>query len=176
LRFVPDIEDLESSELPIRSLNVAYIPLVDATEQSKIDVALFRAKGDSPKTEDLAQWVLLNYNYARARALLNAVPGGPHSSGPYFVSTIKPLSGIPSISENYLYQDLSSVPPSIIEPWVREFITQAGQERFWESRNVAQFALTLRKSLAEFVLASSEARRAWPKAKKELEKLISYKT
>jgi hypothetical protein len=176
LRFVPDIRDLEATEIPIRSLNIAYLPMLDQSEQSPIDPAVLETKGDSPKIEELAQWVLLNYNYPRARAFLNAVPGGPHSSGPYFVSTVKPLTGIESISEQYLYQDLSSVPAGIIDPWVREFITQAGQERFWESRNVAQFALKLRKNLGEFVQASSEARRAWPLAKKELEKLISYKT
>lgn len=173
LRFVPDIKDLESTQLPLRSLNVAYIPLVE--DPYPLDIELVQAKGNSPRIGELADWVLLNYDYARARALLNAVPGGPHSSGPYFVSTMKPLSEVSSISEHYLYQDLSTVPPAVIEAWVREFINQAGQERFWESRNVAQLALTLRKSLAEFTQASSEARRAWPRAKKELEKLISYK-
>ena len=58
LRFVPDIEDLELSHIPIRSLNVAYIPLVDATEQSEVDPAVFRAKGDSPKIAELARWFL----------------------------------------------------------------------------------------------------------------------
>ena len=173
LRFVPDIKDLESTQLPQRSLNVAYIPLIE--EPLPVDIQLIEAKGDSPRIGELADWVILNYDYARARALLNAVPGGPHSAGPYFVSTIKPLSEVSSISEHYLYQDLSTVPPSIIDPWVREFIHQAGQERFWESRNVAQFALTLRKALAELTQASSEASRAWPQAKRELEKLISYK-
>jgi len=175
LRFLPGIEQLEMTGMPIRSINVAYIPLVDAREQSKIDEVVLQAKGDSLAISALANWILLNYNYARARSLLKALPNGPHSLGPYFVSTSKPLSGIESISEHYLYQDLSTVPPAIIEPWVREFISQASHEQFWEARNVAQFALKLRKNLAEFVEATSEARRAWPRAKKELGELISYK-
>ncbi len=173
LRFVPDIADLEGAQMPPRSLNIAYIPLVQ--DQSPVDKEILNARGDSPRIDELANWVLLNYDYARARALLNAVPNGPHSSGPYFVSTIKPLSEVSSISENYLYQDLSTVPHNIIEPWVREFISQAGKEHFWEPRNVAQFALTLRKALAEFTQASSEARTAWPTANEEIAKLISLK-
>jgi hypothetical protein len=173
LRFIPDIKDLESTQIPLRSLNVAYIPL--AEDSSPVALEILEAKGDSPRIGELADWVLINYDYARARALLNAVPGGPHSSGPYFISTIKPLSEVSSISEHYLYQNLSSVPPGIIDAWVREFINQASQERFWESRNVAQFALKLRQAIAEFTQASSEAKHAWPKAKRELQKLISYK-
>jgi len=174
LRFVPNIEDLESTQLPLRSLNVAYILLAE-NPSPPLEIEIAQAKGDSPRIGELAEWVLLNYDYPRARALLNAVPGGPHPSGPYFVSTSKPLSEVSSISEQYLYQDLSSVPPGIIDAWVREFIHQAGQERFWESSNVAQLALNLRKAVAEFTQASSEARHAWPAAKKELAKLISYK-
>ena len=123
----------------------------------------------------LANWVLTNYNYARARAFHNSVPDGPQLEGPYFVSTLKPLTGIDVISERYLFQDLSSVPPDIIAPWVKEFMAQASQEQFWEGRNAAQFALKLRKSIALLAMGSSQSKTAWPKAKQELEGLIKWK-
>jgi hypothetical protein len=175
LRLTPDIKDLERSNIPVRALNIAYIPLVDVEEQSPIFEATYQAKGDSPLMDDLAKWVLTNYNYARARAFLNSVPGGPHLDGPYFVSTLKPLTGIEAISEQYLYQDLSSVPPDIIAPWIKEFIAQAGQEQFWEGRNAAQFALKLRKSIALLAMGASQSKNAWPKAKEDLESLIEWK-
>jgi hypothetical protein len=75
LRFVPDIKDLESTRLPLRSLNIGYIPLVESP--SLLHNEVLQAKGDSPRIGELADWVLLNYDYARARALLNAVPRWP---------------------------------------------------------------------------------------------------
>jgi hypothetical protein len=79
------------------------------------------------------------------------------------------------ITEQYLFQDLSSVPADIVVPWVKEFIGQAAQERFWEARNAAQFTLKLRQSVALLATGSSDAKRPWPQAKKELESLIEWK-
>lgn len=174
LRVVPDIGDLQLSGIPQRALNITYIPIVERSEQTTIANDVIGAKGDSRLIDDLATWVLRNYNYARARAFLNAMPGGPHLDGPYFVSTLKPLTGIERVTEQYLYQDLSSVPPDIIAPWIKEFISQASQEQFWEGRNAAQFTLKLRQSIALLASGASESNRAWPKAKKALASLIEW--
>ena len=173
LRFTPDIGALEQSGMPQRALNIAYIPLVDSSAQSARLKTLTSA--GLTDTEEDANCVLLNYNYSRARALLSAIPGAQHLEGPYFVSTLKPLVGIREVTENYLFQDLSTVPTEIITPWVKEFIQQAGQEQFWEARNAMQFTLKLRKSIALLSVAGKESGEAWLRAKKTLQKLIDWK-
>lgn len=175
LRFTPDIRDLEGAGMPKRALNITYVPLVDRVEQTSTPDEVREAKRDSILIDELAKWVITNYNYARARVLLSSVPGGPHLDGPYFVSTLKPLSGIETITEQYLFQDLSAVPPDIIAPWIKEFISQASQEQFWEGRNAAQFALKLRQSIALLAQGASESNKAWPQAKKALASLIEWK-
>jgi hypothetical protein len=91
------------------------------------------------------QWVLDNYDYARARSLLRALPG-PNRDGPYILAAFRPLgsaaAGAPS--GPYLFQNLSSVPPHLAASWVREFLNQAAQERFWEERTTVQLAQRMR--------------------------------
>jgi len=125
--------------------------------------------------DDFSKWVLRNYNFSRARAFLNSIPGGSHLDGPYFVSTLKPLTGITSVTEHYLFQDLSSVPADIITPWIKEFIDQAAREEFWEARNASRFTLKLRNAIAHLAAGTSEGNKAWPAAKKAIGKLIEWK-
>ena len=96
-----------------------------------------------------AEWVLDHYDYARARALLDLVPRTSRE-GPYIVSVLKPLGSGDSISQ-YLFQDFSAVPAGnsdLISWWVREFLNQAAQERFWEPRTAESLVLRLRTTLA----------------------------
>ena len=93
-----------------------------------------------------AEWLLQHYDYARARVFLRLLPGNLRG-GPYIVSTLKPLGLGGDLPDRYLVQDLSSVPPHLVGSWIREFMNQAAQERFWEPKTAAQLTLKLRMTI-----------------------------
>jgi hypothetical protein len=148
VELVPDIRSLEAY-IARPDLNVLYLP-IEVPPWSAI----------SP------EWLLEQYDYARARFLLRALPG-THRDGPYIVSALKPISGTGTLSGQYLYQDLSTIPPHLVSVWVKEFLNQAAQERFWEERTTEQFALKLRRTVGTLalglpdVLKASETWIAW---------------
>jgi len=124
-------------------LNVTYLPLV--RQPSVIDP-------DS---------ILNAYNYVRAQALLAKVPLGPHIEGPYIISTGVPLSQVPILLPGqYLYQDLSSVPSTIVLLWVHEFMKQSAKKDYWRSRNGPQAALALRKAIATLAVGVDPPKRS----------------
>jgi hypothetical protein len=148
--LIPDIASLEHYVAPTE-LNIAYVPL--------------RA---TPDRQAAADWLLLHYDYARARSILRLFPAG-NREGPYIVSSLRPLGGpaAAGLSPPYLFQDLSKVPPHLVASWVKEFLNQAAQERFWEDRSGERFALKLRVTVG--VLAT-----ALPEVKKALDTWIAW--
>ena len=136
---VPDVRALEEY-VPRSDLNVAYVPVKAA-----------------PGTSVTAEWILDNYDYARARSLLRHLPGA-NRDGPYLVSALKPLAG--GGGSQYLFQDLSSVPPHLAASWVKEFLNQAAQERFWDERTGARLALKLRVTVSVLGEGLPEVRKA----------------
>lgn len=141
LGLMPDITSLERYVQSRRELNVAYLPI---------------AAPPGPAVS--AEWALEHYDYARSRILLRAVPGS-HREGPYIISSLKPLSGAAALSGQYLYQDLSSVPPHVVSPWIKEFLNQAAQERFWEGRAAERLALKLRTTIGILALGLPDVRK-----------------
>ena len=142
LTLVPDVADLEQY-VPRRELNIFYMPV--------------RSVPPPPVT---AQWVLDNYDYARARSLLRALPG-PNRDGPYILAAFKPPGGANgSAGGQYLFQDLSSVPPHLAASWVREFLNQAAQERFWEEKTAVQVAQRLRVTVGVMGAGLPEVRKS----------------
>jgi hypothetical protein len=87
-----------------------------------------------------------NYDYARAQGLL-ALLRDSHMEGPYIISVAEPLSRTRALPAQYLYQDLSSVPPELIRLWVKEFMAQAQENEFWKTRSKDQFVLRLRTAI-----------------------------
>jgi hypothetical protein len=126
--LMPDVLSLEKYLKP-GELNITYIP-VDA---------------DAPKSIS-ADWILEHYNYARALVLMKAVPGS-RKDGPYLISSLAPLTGKERFTEQYLFQDMSSVPPNLVSVWVKQFLNQASQEHFWEPRSGTLLALRLRTAI-----------------------------
>src|SRR5262249_37575174 len=146
---LPGITALEQS-VPRAELNIAYVPVTGA-----------------PRGTASAEWIVDNYDYARARSLLRLL-GGAHRDGPYLLSTLKPLgSAGPATPERFLFQDLSNVPPQLAASWVKEFLNQAAQQRFWDERTGATMALKLRVTVA--VLGEG-----LPEVKKALDTWISW--
>jgi hypothetical protein len=132
LRLVPRMEELKRN-IRLLEINATYLPLQIA----------------APKDVSVT-WVLEHYDYGRARAILRLIPGGARE-GPYFVSSNAPLTGADAIPAHHLLQDLSAVPvvPKDLPAWwVREFMSQSAQERYWDAANLEQFTLKLRTTLA----------------------------
>jgi len=124
LKIFPAIEGLEEY-LPLRQLNLTYV-LLDST----------------PPPQITAEWVLAHYNYTRARILLRAVPKAQRD-GPYIISCCLPLTGVTTLTGQYLYQDLSAVPRKLVFEWVKQFRHQAAQENFSTASGVRNLTLNL---------------------------------
>jgi hypothetical protein len=152
LQLVAEITSLVK-HLPRAELNVTYVPVTQALPGQGI-------------AQVSAEWVLQHYDYARARVLLRALPGN-HRDGPYIVSTLQPLSSTVTLADSYLYQDLTPVPPHLLPLWVKEFMNQAAQERFWEQQTTKQLGLKLRTTVG--VLAEG-----LPEVRESLQSLIAW--
>jgi hypothetical protein len=149
LLALPDIAGLERHFMP-DELNITYLPVA----------------AEPPKTTDiklLTGWVLDHYDYARARHLIRQL-SGDNREGPYLVSVSTPLSNQAPVS-NFLWQDLSAVPAQFAGPWLKEFMNQAAQEHFWETRSLPQLRLKVRSVIAVLSMA-------WPDVWNSLDSYI----
>jgi hypothetical protein len=137
--YLTEIQDVKSVQeyIPPQRLNITYLPLTQ----------------EPTSANPTPEWVLDSYNYPRAEALLLKVPDGLHPGGPYIISTLTPLSKADIVFNDYLYLDLSAVPPGVILPWIKEFMVQASQQRFWEKRDYEQWVLKLRTAIEDMAVA-----------------------
>jgi len=135
LNEISTIEELRRNK-PKQDLNIIYLPVTAKLE-------------GQPQTP---QWLLGHYDFARAGRLLDLFGKDAQIAGPYIVSTQKPLSSYHR-PENplglYLWQDLTSVEPTIVSLWVAEFKSQASTKNFWESNNRDNAILSLRNAIAK---------------------------
>jgi hypothetical protein len=132
LRTIQEIENLDSY-FPCSKLNVTYLPVTG-----------------KPDTAPSSQWILDHYDYARARAVLDLLPGS-HREGPYIVSLLRPAGQLQESLGPHLLQDLSAVPtkpPDLISWWVRAFMDQAAQEHSWNTLTMQSLVLKLRTTIA----------------------------
>ncbi len=151
LALVPDVMSLEQY-VPRSELNILYLPVRSA-----------------PTQQPLAAWALDNYDYARARSLLRNIPGN-NRDGPYILAATRPLGqgeGAELAAGHYLRQDLSSVPPHLAALWVKEFLNQAAQNRFWEEKTAIKLGLNLRRTIGV-------AGAGLPEVRKGLDSLITW--
>ncbi len=156
------LTELEDRGFAKRELNVTYVLLQEPPPRE-----LARSDRLSPaEVEKVSQWIVDHYDYARARRILNAFPGG-HRGGPYLISVSTPLTGAAPAAGQYLRQDLSSVPAEFIHKWITEFLDQAGRPQCWEEPCVIRMTLRLRAVLIE-------AAQALPEVKNALEDWIAW--
>lgn len=151
LKF-PDLTRLQTSNLPYRTLNIIYLPIKVRPEPPILDQLA------DARYSEVAEWMLKQYDYERARVLLKDL-SGTHREGPYFISVLTPPSGN-TLSPPYLRQDQSSVPPHLVSLWADEFLNQAAQEQFWQERTAAQLVLKLRTSIGILAIGLPEVRKA----------------
>ncbi len=135
------VQDIEKS-ISRSHLNITYIPTVDSEGLSL--------------TSD---WILSHYDYARAAALLSSFSGG-HLDGPYLVSVLEPLRPGEMVTAKYLFQDLSAVPPNLTSAWVKLFLSQAAQDKPWESSRTQRLALQMRTGIAVLAVGLPEVQKA----------------
>jgi hypothetical protein len=139
LRKMPHVSRLEEY-FPPDQLNATYVPVTSV-----------------PVSPPNAKWLLEHYDFARARFLLRRLPGNLRR-GPYFVSALRPLSVPGGEPREYLLQDLSSVPPHLVDSWVIAFLDQSSQERFWKTSAVRQLGLKMRTIIGVLSLGLPEVR------------------
>ena len=127
LRLCPALVDLRKV-LDAKQLNANYLPVMTSAD---------------PRTSPTTDWLLSNYDFARARGILKTIPGS-HFSGPYILSTAKPVDPRNPSSGPMFFQDLSTIPPDLAAPWYEVFLNQAAQQRFWDVKASEQFTLRVR--------------------------------
>jgi hypothetical protein len=150
--------------VPKGQLNITYVPIHGIVQPSS------------------AEELLKVYNYERASDLLariscnqGAIRCGPYLAGPYIISTTKPLSEQTSLSVNFLYQDISSVPARIVPLWVDEFMKQSAQPQFWQKRKGPQVALELRTAIAIAADGTPDVEHSADSWKKALAMILVWK-
>lgn len=134
--LMPDILSLETYSRRVE-LTITYVPLERR--------ALADLESSTPPSVTPA-WILEHYDYAHAAVLLSALPGR-HRDGPYLVSSLTPLSGSTAVTGPHVFQDLSFVPPHLAAAWIRVFLNQTSQERFWMPEAPTLLALRLRTAI-----------------------------
>ena len=148
LSLMPAIVGLEEYS-PRKELNISYLPVKEENPEAN----------DDPKEKLTPQWVLKNYDLARASAILSKLDGNYHD-GPYIFSFLSPPLKSAIAPRPYLTMDLSKVPLNLIRAWMKEFLNQAAQERYWEERRVPRFVLSLRTGIAVVSIGFPEAKKA----------------
>jgi hypothetical protein len=144
--YLTGMEDVTKLKdyVPTAKLNVAYLPIESAAPP-----------------DATAEWLVEHYDYARARAMLQVLPGNL-TDGPYIVSTLKPLA-FDSPPSQYLFQNLSTVPTKpgdLVSWWVREFLNQAAQERFWEPKTTELLVLKMRTTIAALAIVLPDVQKS----------------
>jgi hypothetical protein len=127
LRLCPALADMKTVLAP-KQLNANYLPVMTLPGE---------------KAQVTPEWLLTNYDFTHARAILSTVPGS-HLRGPYILSVQKPVDPRATASGPQFFQDLSTVPLDLVTPWYEAFLNQAAQERFSEPKTGELFALKLR--------------------------------
>lgn len=132
LRMVPEINRLEKY-IPPSQLNVAYLPVTNLP-------------ADTLSGDKFEAFVLENYDYARSRAILRLIPG-IHRDGPYILSSLRPVTGLTELEKPYIEEDLTLFPPDMVESVFKEYLIQAANEAFYESRSLPRLALNIRTTV-----------------------------
>lgn len=147
LSVVPAREEPAVEQVSPENLNIFYVPLRSSSYRR---AALTSAD---------AAWLVANYDYSRARVLLNRI--GEAGDDIFLVSYRERLTRVEAPdADRLLVQDLSLVPPDLIELWVREFRRQVRRRPYWDEFTFRQAMLRLRSALphvARYVAFVGEA-------------------
>jgi hypothetical protein len=120
-----------TSSFARQQLNITYIPVTG-----------------SPGPKPTPEQVLAAYDYEAALKVIQVQsPQSNPLKGPYVISSLVPLTGATAQSKAFIFQDLSSVPQTLIPLYIRDFEAQATQKRSWTSDTMDEFLLAVRTAL-----------------------------
>ena len=135
----------------------AYLNMMDSVSElekefrgSDINITYLLVTEQASNDKNDAEWLLNHYDFPRAERLLG-VFGESHALGPYLVSTTQSLSQFAEQKKMpvlYLFQNLSTVEPSVAVLWIEEFKKQAAQKEFWNEKTRDMAAIRLRSAIA----------------------------
>jgi hypothetical protein len=137
--------------LPLIRINITEVPT------TKRD-----AQWDTESVAERVNFVLANYDYARAAGILACLPQRT-GTGPVIVSVLAPID----ISKHpipVLVEDLTRAEPTLMTSDVNYFVDQASQDQFWKESTLNLMCLKLRNALEVAAVAlgmSKEAVSGW---------------
>lgn len=76
------------------------------------------------------------------------------------MSSLPPLGNAAQTPREYLFPDLSTVPPHLIDSRVIAFLNQSVQERFWKPSTVASLNLRMRTLIGVLAVGLPDVRRS----------------
>lgn len=131
-------ELVEISQYKVDSnINIIYLPVKTSLPKGF----------DNLSNKQQINWVMTNYNFKRAKKLLKHFCF-EHSSGPYIISFHQPVSVIQEpVTENFLVQDFTKVPPSVGAMWLDEFIKLSYMNDFQNDINLKVFGESLKTAV-----------------------------
>jgi hypothetical protein len=136
LSVIADAQEPTIRELSPRSINLFYVPLRCAS-----------SRRNAVTTQDAA-WLVANYDYPRARLLLNRI--GQDGDDVFLVTYREPLTMTEApTADRLLVQDLSLVPQELIDLWIEEFRRHVTREAYWDELTFRQAMLRLRSALPQ---------------------------
>lgn len=138
--YLNKVEDIEDIDMFYQSnnLNIVYFPIKNPIEDLQSII------GQKEKTE----WLIKNYDYARAKFFISKFPKENLNKGPYIVSCRESLSDCKPLRKNYLLQDLSHVHQKVVSLWVSEFLKQSSDLEYWDDTSIDNFSNEIRNAIA----------------------------
>lgn len=132
---------------------------LQAFPPAQLNFYLMPILGEPPsdaKPDDLANWIVDNYNYPRAERIIAALPD--RRTGVYILSVLsKPIDLSRPLQPPYLWQDLSNVEPRIAVAWIQYFLDQAAKDKPWEESMGDKLALDLRNNIEQVAVQMQTA-------------------
>jgi len=139
-------------------LNILYVPVLSLPK---------------PEEAESVDWIVKNYDYARAERILIQVLGAESAlRGPYLVANLFPLGPSTARPLSPLSMDLTSFPNDVAVSSVRLFKSETASPRYWERKQLRRFAVYL----ATLISTTAEYRnwmQADPDAPKTLKSSLS---
>lgn len=135
LRELPAIAELER-HVKRSALNITLLPVrasIDLPDDLTEEGPAFQA----------ATKILAQYDYARAKAILDQIGDGDFVGGPFLASTMAAGTGAKAPRSRLVF-DMSRASPSIAEEWLRTFYWLVAKERSWSDVTLRMVALNTR--------------------------------
>lgn len=127
-------------------INVFYFPVVrQPTRPATID--------------EVAEWIITYYDYARARRILDFAGIASHGSGPYLLASLTPLSrGI--AGDVAILEDLTRATDETAPLWAGHFLEVSCSPQRWNQQSLMEAMLRIREYISLAQIAGQPVVRA----------------